>query len=223
MTTPTFLAEIPDPWASTPDATLDAIHMAMLDELAPGWDVLEGSDVYIESRIDALAGTLVYRLNERFAKQLNPLEMLDLLPTWEQATGLRPNVTKDDTTQRRKNLAAKLRGIVGNTIADIGGVALQVAGDNYVGIATTDAGYVYWPGINPGPPGMEFAAQRCTLAIVISKTGLTEAEWIAFRSAIHAQLDDMRPAWLRIEIGEGTSTTGSWIVNQGIVNQTFIG
>src|SRR5689334_12791594 len=146
------------------ESTLDVLHEALLDAYAPGWDVSDDAEKAAEAYMQALAVTFLWVANRRLGNQGQPLKMIEFLTTWEEATGLRP-AARDRPIERRRRLAAKLRGLVNNTLSDIQAACQELLGPAFVALRTTapDDEIVYWPGQNPGPPGFEWSSNRCTL------------------------------------------------------------
>jgi len=198
---------------------LDIEHMAMLDALAPGWDISDDTAIYAETYAHALAVTMIWRINGRLKNALNPLKMMENLPVWEEATGLRPKST-DSAPARRRALAAKMRGFVGNTINDIFDVCSRAGGTNFLGIAFTDPPYVYMPGLNPGPPGFEWSSSRPHIAIRMSRSGLTDTAFGELIQFIHQQLEILLPGWMTFRVGVDE---GGFVVDVGIVDLTLLG
>lgn len=211
------------------ESTLEVEHLAMLDELAPGWDVSEGTAVWNEAYAHAGVLSLIWSCNERLKNQALPLRMLENLTVWEEATGLRPTLADLDG-ERRRRVAAKLRGLAGNRLADISDTCSAIFGDNFSQVTRVDPanGITYWPGgpalpsgqgmSAPGPPGFEWSTNRVVLLVVVTTDGLSSALFQDKRSALYDALDTLIPAWMTITIGVGSS----FIVNVGIVGQTYI-
>lgn len=200
---------------------LEIEHMAMLDALEPGWDVSDDTAVYAETYAHALAVTAIWRINGRLANMLIPLKMMESLPVWEQATGLRPKPS-DSPQVRRRALAAKMRGFVGNTLRDIFDVCATAAGVNFLGLSGDATPTVYWPGLNPGPPGFEWSSTRASIGVQLSKDGLTDAAFGELFQSLHDNLDKLIPGWMTFQMGVGTASTG-FIVDIGVVDLTIIG
>jgi len=200
-------------------STLEAEHIAMLDALAPGWDVTTDTLVYAEAYADAVAITAIWRINGRLRNSLKPLKMLDTLTTWEEACNLRPTPT-DTVQDRRRRVAAKFRGLVGNAISDIYDACAELLDAQFLGLVSVSAAnqITYWPGMNPGPPGYEWSSNRAIIGVRMSKSGLSDTAFLSLRNRCFQMLDALVPAWMTFQIGVGTG----FIVNQGIVGQTFL-
>src|SRR3990167_5417834 len=196
-------ARFPWRWGAH-DATLDQEHQALLDALSPGWDVEAGTELWCETKTDALALTMVWAVNRRVGNQMSPLKALEWLPEWESATKLRPAI--DETSiERRRRLAGKLRGLVRNAIADLEAMASDQLGSNFVDLLTVASAdqTTYWPGVNPGPPGFEFASNRAPVTIQMNQDQLSAIELRRKIAALAEVLDHARPAWLTYQIGVG--------------------
>jgi hypothetical protein len=140
---------------------LEAEHQALLDELAPGWDGSDDTEFNIEMRAWAGLVTTIWAINRRLKGWLIPDEMLESLPVWEESTGLRPSAATSDV-ERRQRVAGKLRGIASNAISFIESSAQEILGAAFDGLIVADPAnhIVYWPGVNPGPPGFEWSTNR---------------------------------------------------------------
>jgi hypothetical protein len=205
------------------DPQPDIEHQAILDYLAPGWDVSLGTEVWDETRAEAYAVTLIWMMNRRAANQLTPTRMLDNLIDWERATSLRPSI--DDTTRaRRQRLAAKMRGYVGNAIGDLEDAAREAAGPHFVALVTADptTTVAYWPGVNPGPPGFEWSSARATVAVHLRQLGADAAALSRVLFAVFDALDDLKPSWMTVEVGLGTGDATEFIAGVGVAGLTII-
>lgn len=208
-------------------STLETEHMALLDQLEFAWDVSEDSEAYLEAYAHAKVLTTIWICNERLKNQALPLRMLENLTTWEEATSLRPTV-KETPQSRRRRLAAKLRGFIGNTMADLEDICEAIFGDNFteLRLASSSNHIIYWPGgaalstglSAPGPPGLEWSTNRVRMAVVVTKTGLSDGQYVDKAGQLVHALDAIAPAWMTFCIGVGSS----FIVNQGVVGQTLI-
>lgn len=203
--------------------TLELEHEALLDALAPGWDTSEGTALHAEAYAEALAVSMIWAVNNRLRNQEVPAKMLEVLPTWEQACRLRPS-PRATVQARRRAVAAKLRGLVGNTLADIEASCIALLGSSFVAITTIGEGNAttYWPGINPGPPGFEWSSNRSTITVHMKKDRLTEVQFRELRAQVISMLDGLVPDWMTFRVGVGVGTGSSFIVNRGIVGQTII-
>ncbi len=201
------------------DDTHDIEHTALLEALRPGFDVAEGTALWDETRVDALAADIIWHINARVAKQNIPRKMLENLPKWEEACTLRPAVGDTDRA-RRDRLAAKLRGLGGNSLADIEAAATEALGINFDAFLTVDPSdwISYWPGINPGPPGFEFSSNRATIGVRMTAQQLTDTELVTKRNWVVRVLSEQVPCWMTFVIGIGDD----FVCAVGIVGQTVI-
>lgn len=194
-------------------------HEALLDAYAPGWDVSEGTEIWCEAYGEALAISFIWAINNRVSNQSRPMKMLERLQDWETILRLRPTLSDTDVA-RRKRIAARLRGVANNTLTDIYDACLALLGNNFAGIATVSSANEinYWPGQLPGPPGLEWSSNRCRMGIKMTKNGLSNDDFLSLRQQCADLVVAMLPAWMTFQIGLGSS----FVVNQGIVGETFL-
>lgn len=195
-------------------------HQALLDALSPAFDPSPGTAHYAELSGFALAISMIWAANKRLQNQAIPQRMIDALPDWEQI--LRLNPTAEDTeVTRRARVAAKLRGLGNNATIDIVDAIKQIAGLNFSAVIWVDSANQvnYWPGVNPGPPGLEWSSNRCRLAVKVTLAGLTNADYSNKLAALHSLLDSLCPAWMTWQIGSDSST---FTVNSSVVGQVFV-
>lgn len=196
----------------------DIEHRAMLNALEPGYDVSPDSAVYAETYAHAVTVASIWRVNGRLKNFRVPLKMMESLPVWEEACKLRPKAT-DSAPARRRALAAKMRGFVGNKLSDIYDVCATAAGANFLGIAFSDPAYVYQPGLNPGPPGFEWTSARAKIAIELSRDNLSNADFFALVQRLTEQLHILVPGWMTFRVG---TDEGGFICDIGIVDVTLL-
>lgn len=198
---------------------LESEQRALLTELELALDPDEDFEWYQEAYADAIATSIIWATNRRLRSWLKPEDMVESLPVWEQSTGLRPS-SKDTDTERRQRVAGKLRGLINNALIDIEAASQSILGKAFGGIILVAPSNVisYWPGVNPGPPGFEWTSNKAIVAVSIKKELLTEDEFSSARQALFDQLDTLVPIWMTFQIGVGST----FIVNQGIVGQTFL-
>jgi hypothetical protein len=110
--------------------------------------------------------------------------------------------------------------LLGNTPTDIADTARAIAGSNFVTtlLVPTVSEVVYWPGVNPGPPGYEWSSNRAVVCIQLQRGTLNDGEFTALKSRVFQALDSLLPVWMRMVIGEGSG----FVCNVGIVGQTLI-
>jgi hypothetical protein len=156
----------------------EEIRQSLLEEYSPVFDVSEGTIASVEAAAEAAAVAMIWAASERLAKQSQALRMIEALPIWEEACGLRPSL-RDSNRERRDSLAAKFRGYGGNTEADIRQVCSTAMGSAFVAIRHVEPTDVvsYWPGINPGPPGSEWWSNRSMVLAQVTNAGLGDEEF----------------------------------------------
>jgi len=113
-----------------------------------------------------------------------------------------------------------MRGILGNAARDIEAAARKILGVNFDAFLSFGVGtdWFYMPGVNPGPPGKEFASNRSHIAIRMNRIGITNERFRALRDSLVERLHKMVPDWQTYTVGVGTG----FVCNQGIVGQEFI-
>lgn len=211
--------------AGQPQVDVDAEHMAILDALAPTWDTAEGTMLWAETRAEAYAVTAGWLLNRRIGNQLIPTRMLDNLVDWEKSCNLHTGVDESPKARRRA-LAAKMRGYVGNTISDIEDVANKAAGSRFVDLVTVASTDVisYWPGVNPGPPGYEWTSNYAIAAAHLTKGNLDVPAQRKLLDLTREAMLEMCPAWMRCEaaFGDGTTNGTNFVAGVGVAGVTFL-
>jgi len=186
------------------DSTLEVLHGALLERYAPGWDVTDESIKNAEAYAEALCLDLVWACNARLSNQWKPEKLMEWLDDWEAATKTRPTFN-ENAVERRAAVAAKFRGATGNSITDIIDVCAAIAGDYLDEVVTcpTNAELNYWPGVNPGPPGLEWATNRFVLGIKLTVSDSPTGGSAQLREKLYRALDNVVPAWMRVVIGSG--------------------
>lgn len=201
------------------ESTVEISHQSLLDVMSPGWDTSSNTEFYAETYADAIAVTMIWAVNERLRSQAIPERMLENLVVWEEACNMRPTPAQRDI-ERRTRLSAKLRGIANNALGDIEDAAQKILGANFIGLVTVPAAdqIVYWPGINPGPPGLEWSSNRARIGISMNLNGLALDQFNDLRAAVVEQLDAMLPSWMSFVVG----VSSSFVAGIGIVGQTLL-
>src|SRR5580658_1429376 len=92
-------------------AEQDALLLALSAGLDP-----TGPEQLALTFAEGIAVAMVWAIDTRLTGILDPNRMIEVLPAWEQACGLRPALAATDL-DRRNALAAKFFGIVGNTVS----------------------------------------------------------------------------------------------------------
>lgn len=172
---------------------VESEHRAILAELETyGYDISEDSHIYVDTYAEARLSEAIWAVNGRVQNQGLPLRMQEFVPIYEAACRLRPAPT-DSITARRKAIAAKLRGLSGNTTTDVSDAVEAIAGTAFVSVlpyAESDE-WAYWPAGTPGPPGMEWSSNRATYVVRLTDAMLTQDEYIEIASRCAIMLDDL--------------------------------
>lgn len=177
---------------------IEAVHRQYQETLEPYLDVADEDGIpYVETYAEASVMAEGWKAGQRLRNQLQPLKMLESLPVWEEATRLRVGLD-DSEGERRAALAGKLRGLSGNAIGDIRDAVASLCGANFVALHTTAPAdeIVFWPGINPGPPGLEWSSNRATVYVELTKAGLDQGAFDSLVSRMLSMLDDLAPSWM---------------------------
>ncbi|NUP13739.1 MAG: DUF2313 domain-containing protein [Polyangiaceae bacterium] len=155
---------------------------------------------WVESYAEASILQNVQICANRLRKQLQPRKMLENLPVWEEATGLRPS-PRDSRRDRQAELAAKMRGFGNNAEPDIRDACQELLGENFVDVhyVADDEEITYIPGFNPGPPGLEWSANRCVARVEVRKGTLTATQFDRLIGKLCRLLSDFLPSWMSWE------------------------
>ena len=204
------------PWGGGGDSQtpFEVEFYALLDCYAPGWTSAEDTQSACECRAMALGLACIWALNKRLEGIMVPQRMLESLETWEQACTIRP--TADETLQQRRSaIAARFLGFAGNTASQIYDVCAALAGSQFLGIVTAAPalGTSYSPGVQMGPPGAEYASNRATIGVRLSRTGAVGSDFTDLVRRIKLALNSQCPAWMTFAVGtfEGGATAGAAI------------
>lgn len=216
------------------DSAVEQEYDAMLEALRPGYCIDVGTEVNDEVSAQAQGIAMAWAADDRLANQFIPTRMMENLPIWEEACGLRP-VVGDLDTERRKRLAGKFRGLAGNTMSDIAEACTAMLGDNFEDIVVVDGedAIVYWPGgpvayastgvavavSAPGPPGLERSSNRDRIGIRVNRTGLSNVDFFNKRAALAEMLEQMLPSWMAFSIGIGSD---GFTVGLGVLGETYL-
>lgn len=196
-------------------------HQFLLDEYRKhGWDVEPGSLGEIEAYAEASLASQVMEAAERGGGQCVPATMCESLPDWEEATG---TLAAGSPAERRAVIKAKFLGYGGNAEPDIYNVCAALLGRQLVSVSyVSDAGDVtYWPGINPGPPGLEWATTRNIVLVRVTKVGVSEGVFRRLVSTMRALLDDFLPS--RMDHSVYTHDTDSNGDDGFVVGKSLVG
>lgn len=200
----------PSPWQEELQALLDAY--------APGWDASEDSESTAEVHALALGVAMIWAVNKRRQGQRIPARMLETLPRWEKACALRP-LPGASPQERRAAVAARFLGFAGNTISQLYDVCAAMAGAAFLGFAVVASPTSYAPGLNPGPPGAEWASDRATIAVQLARTGLPDAAFVDLIRRLRNELNTLCPSWMTFVIG---TIEGGFVPGMGIPGCTLI-
>lgn len=194
-------------------------HNALLRELEPAFDVSEDTDVWLETLSEAIILAGIWAVNQRLRGWLIPLRMMESLPIWEQATGLRPGL-EATAPARRRTLDAKLGGMASNAIGAIETAAQRVLGAAFGGLVITDPSdqITYWPGVNPGPPGFEWSTNRVRIGIIIDETALGGDDFVDVRARVWLAIEPILRIDMTLAIGVGSDFT----VGISVVGKAFL-
>lgn len=200
-------------------------HAALLRAMERVLDPDEDLSQFAETYGEAHALAIMWACNERAGNQGKPLKMIDVLEDWEEACSLYPTPADSDRT-RRERVAAKLRGIAGNSPGYIESTCVDILGDNFgqIFLVPPELQTTYWPGINPGPHGQNWASNRSFFCVKVLENGVGEALLLKKIQDLATALDAMLPVWMRYAIGT-TSAFGLgdlFIVAVGIAGKTLI-
>jgi hypothetical protein len=193
---------------------------AILGALEPALDPNSGTENWCEAYGEATVLASAWACTRRAANQAIPTRMIEALPGWETCCGLRP-VLEDSDYERRQRLAAHNRALVGNSYGDLEDVAARALGANFEELRVVDPAdhTVYWPGINPGPPSLEWSTNRCRYGVVLNTNALsTNASYDAKRDAVAVAFERSLPAWAAYCVGVGSS----FVVGIGVVGKTYL-
>jgi hypothetical protein len=177
------------------DEAEEVAYHALLSRLEPAYD---SQDAFIQGEVAAHAAVvrIAWDVSARLRNQVVPERMMEALPDWEQALYLRPTPEQTDY-ERRAAVAAKLRGVPNNALADIEEAMVKLLGNTFVAlkvVAPADE-IVFWPGVNPGPPGFEWSSNRRIVAVQLTKAGTPDDALFARKmAAAKALLGSMLPA-----------------------------
>lgn len=201
------------------DLVHEDVQAALLRPLERYLDTEPGTGVNSETYGEATLVEAVWAVNERLAGFMIPSRMLESLPTWEEACGLRPT-DADSDAQRRGAVGAAFRGISGNAPPDIADAIAAAAGQAYVDTLRCDPAddVTYWPGINPGPPGFEWSSNRAIVGAKLTSDGQSLRQYRAAQAAVARTLDRMLPARMGYRVGSGDG----FLAGVGIVGETFL-
>lgn len=186
----------------------DAMLLSLSPEPGLGMDI---SDPGLRAEINAYAGVVssIWRINGRVKGQSLPMQMLEALPDAELVYGCRPTPDQSDN-ERRAAVAGKMLALRGNAMPDIEEAVRAIAGAQFVALETipSEDGWHFWPGGDPGPPGLEWASSNCYIRVQLTKSGLpNDAAYERLRAAVINQLHVQVPASHIFAVSTGSSFT----------------
>jgi hypothetical protein len=178
------------------DVAQAALLEAMRDYLVPN----DAAQLALTNG-EALAIAMTWAINRRRKGQLNPNAMIETLPAWEEACGLRPG-PNDTDYDRRKALAAQFLGYIGNALTQLYALCQSIAGASFLGFyLPTSSAPTYTPGLMPGPPGWESMSCRAMVAVRLAPVGATGASFLAMVQKLNRALGLACPAWMGWVVG----------------------
>lgn len=183
---------------------------------------LNPEDPSVGANVYALANAVggIWAINTRLRGAEIPERMLETLTVYETILRLRPDADDPDVV-RRQAVAAKLRGLSGNTFVDIQAAVSSLLGSQFDGLITVAPAddITYWPGINPGPPGYEWFSNRMVLGVRIKREGIDAAGFDRLFGQCQTLLQDLLPAWEVFAIGVGAD---GFVVDEDTVDIDFL-
>lgn len=190
---------------SSQEIASQALKTALSPEPGLGYDV---TDAMMVAEIDADANAIatIWDVNERLTNSALPTRMMEALPEAEQVYGIRPTPEQSDA-ERRANVAAKARALPDNTLTSIESAVRALAGDQFVSmnLPSESQVFVFWPLVNPGPPGFEWTSSRNHIQISLTKAGLPDdASYERLRAATINLLDAMVPSTHTFSVNTGS-------------------
>jgi hypothetical protein len=147
------------------------------------------------------------RAAERARCNAIPSTADDCLGLWVQALAV-PYRESDQRWQIRQRCAAKYKGALGPTQANVDAALAELLGARYTAIALQigsdlerPPSLTFWPGINPGPAAMDlgggcWSSERAHLTVLLVKPPPTQLSEFLYQAnvAMFQQLDRMLPA-----------------------------
>lgn len=190
------------------ESHVEITHRALMDQYRDVLNLDEDNLAETEAYAEAAVLSQVWTASERVGNQLVPERMLENLPVWEEAAGLQVN-SKSTSGGRRAALASKAKAYSRNDNASVEEACARALGNNFVSLTfVADADeIVYWPGIFPGPPGLEWSSNRDIYIVTVSKNGLSQEQFNEKVAAFRREADRLVPAYARVAV-----TTGSGFI-----------
>ncbi len=167
---------------------------------------------------EAVTVSGMWGANRRLQGYMIPGRMMESLPVWEEACGLRPLPTDTDMA-RNDAVRAHFLGSNSNTLAVIYDVCAALAGDRFLGLVAASQDTTYLPGLNPGPPGFEWSTTRCLWGVKLRRYGLLERDLVDLIRRIRLALQLLAPAWNVFAIG---TAEGGFVAGTGLAGITLV-
>jgi len=201
------------------DSFVEDEQQIILSTMQPALDPDSSTGNYAEAYGEAMVVAMIWSVNRRLSNQAVPERMMENLTVWEEACGMRPTVDELDI-DRRSRLSAKFRATANNAMGDISSSCSRALGANFVAVhKTAPIGWVtYWPGVNPGPPGLEWSSNRAKISVQMNENGLNKKQLASKQAVVVNQLDDMLPSWMSFQVGVGIA----FLAAVGIVGKTIV-
>jgi hypothetical protein len=176
-------------------------HEALVEAYAPVLDVSEAQIAESEACAEAACLAMVWASGKRAANQAIPAKMLEWVEQYEQILLTHPG-PRDHDHQRRAEIAAKFRALIGNAEPDIYEACSLILGINIVDVHYLDVGdcTVYLPGINPGPPGLEWMSQTAVARVQVNGDSLTQEQYDAKVEKLAGLLESLLPVWMQYQV-----------------------
>lgn len=208
------------------ERAIETVHRGLNEQYAKTFDVSDGTLADVESYAEAVVIACGWDAAARGGAQMRPLEMLEGLPIWERACGLRPSPS-DLPSERRAELAAQFRGFAGNAEPDMRDVCAELMGANFV-----ETSYIpplstvtYWPGMVPGPPMLPWFSNRCTLFVEVTKAGLSQEAFDRKTEKLSSVLSRLIPSWMdfAIFLFDSNGSDEGFILDLSLLDEAGLG
>lgn len=177
------------------DHPVKVYHKALLEAYDGVFNTDEGSLTELEALAEASVLAHVPIATERLKGQRVPSRMTTALPKWEEACHTLPS-EQQTLKERQDAIAAKLRGMGPNAEPDIADACAALLGAHYVGVHYVDSSeeITYYPGVNPGPPGQEWASNVRHVFVKVQTLGKPLADFRVLMARLERMLGDILPS-----------------------------
>lgn len=197
---------------------------AMLKALSPEPGVgFDRTDPMLEAEVNSHAGVIatIWSVNERVTNSAIPPLMMESLPEAEEAYGIRPTPNQSDA-ERRAVVAGKKLTSSSNRRGDIEDAVRAIAKTQFVALNVADEAtqvYAWWPGGDPGFPGMEWASNRMHYQVSLTKAGLPDdASFARLRAAVENLLHAILPASHTFSVNTGIG----FVIGESLLGEAAI-